>query len=373
MALQLEIAVEAATCRAYGPADGLVVEELPQPWPRADEILVRVHASTVTSGDVRLRAFSGAGIFWLPMRLAFGVLRPRNPVTGMEFSGRVAAVGQRVTTFSVGDAVFGLKIGGANAAYLVLPEAGAIAAKPEGLSFEQAAAVPFGALAALCFVRDLARLKPGQKVLIHGASGAVGVFAVQLARHLGAHVTGVCSRANVGLVKSLGAEVVIDYQAVDFTKGAERYDVILDTVGGTRFSRSRRVLTPRGKQIFVVHGLPHLLQAIWTSLRGGQRVIIGISRDTREDLQFIRGLLASGKIRPVIDRYFGLSDIADAHRYVETGRKRGAVVIDLHRDQAEDVCDRTGVVSMTPAVALRDYFVHPRQPVERADSPLSAA
>lgn len=355
--------MEAATCRAYGPADGLVVEELPQPWPKPDEILVRVHASTVTSGDVRLRAFTGAGIFWLPMRLAFGVLRPRNPVTGMEFSGRVAAVGQRVRTFSVGDAVFGMKIGGANAAYLVVPETGAVAPKPEGISHEQAAAVPFGALASLCFVRDIARLKPGQKVLIHGASGAVGVFAIQLARHLGAHVTGVCSRANVSLVKALGADVVIDYQAVDFTKGTERYDVILDTVGGTRFSRSRRVLTSHGKHIFVVHALPQLLQAFWTSLRGGQRVIIGISRDNKEDLQLIGALLATGKIRPVIDRYFGLSEIALAHRYVETGRKRGAVVIDLRSDEIGKGRGQQDDASGTPAMVLRDYFVSPRQPL----------
>ena len=349
--------MRAATCRAYGPPEGLAVEELPQPWPKAGEILVRVCASTVTSGDVRMRAFSGAGIFWLPMRLAFGVLRPRNPIIGMEFSGRIAAVGARVRNFSVGDPVFGVKLRGANATYLTLPETGVVALKPEGLSFEEAAAVPFGALAALCFVRDVARLKPGQRILIHGASGAVGVFAIRLAKYFGAHVTGVCSKANMSLVASLGADVVIDYQTTDFTQGAECYDVILDTVGGTRFSQTRRVLKPKGRHVFVVHALPQLLQALWTSLWGGRRVIIGISDDTREDLQLISSLVSSGKIRPVIDRIYGLRDIVEAHRYVETGRKRGAVVIDIGRDQ-------TGEVSMTSAMAWSDYCLHSRRLTE---------
>ena len=176
----------AVTCRRYGAPEVLKIEEVARPTPRDDEVLVRVHASSVTSGDVRMRAFTGAGIFWLPMRLLFGVLRPRNPIAGMEFAGTIAAVGQGATGFRVGDAVFGMKIGGANAEFLAIPEAGAIAAKPEGLTFEEAAVVPFGALSALDFLRDFVQIKPGQKILIHGASGAVGVFAVQLAKHFGA-------------------------------------------------------------------------------------------------------------------------------------------------------------------------------------------
>lgn len=349
--------MRAATCRAYGPPEGLTVEELPRPCPKAGEILVRVCASTVTSGDVRLRAFSGAGIFWLPMRLAFGLAGPRNPITGMEFSGRVAAVGPRVRNFAVGDPVFGMKLRGANATYLTMPETGVVAVKPAGLTFEEAAAVPFGALAALCFVRDIARLRAGQRILIHGASGAVGVFAVRLARYFGAHVTGVCSKANMSLVRSLGADAVIDYQTTDFSQAAETYDVILDTVGGTRFSETRRVLRPKGRHVFVVHALPQLLQALWTSLWGGKRVIIGISRDTREDLKLISCLVSSGKIRPVIDRIYGLHDIVEAHRYVETRRKRGAVIIDIARDQ-------TGGDSMAPAMARRDEISPRRRLVE---------
>lgn len=244
--------MKAVTCRRYGPPEVLRVEEIDQPIQKANEVLIRVHASTVTSGDTRMRAFTGAGIFWLPMRLLFGALRPRNPITGMEFSGTVAAIGNSVKSHRVGDAVFGMKIGGANAQYVAVSEKGAIAAKPNNLSFEEAAAVPFGALSALAFLRDFSRLKAGQRILIYGASGAVGVYAIQLAKHFGAEVTAVCSEANADLAKSLGADFVIDYTTVDFTKSNEVYDVILDTIGVTSFSRSKRVLSQNGRHVFLV-------------------------------------------------------------------------------------------------------------------------
>lgn len=320
--------MQAATCRRYGPPEVLKVEEVARPSPKADEVLVRVHASSVSSGDARMRAFSGAGIFWLPMRLLFGVLRPRNPVPGMEFAGTVAAIGQDVANFRVGDAVFGMKIGGANAEFVAVRASGAIAAKPENLSFEEAAVVPFGALSALEFLRDFVRVAPGRKLLIHGASGAVGVFAVQLAKHFGAHVTGVCSAANLELVSSLGADEVIDYAKTDFTQGPDVYDAILDTVGGTSFSRSKRVLAPEGRHVFIVQTLEQLLQALWTAMRPGKRVLIGFSGgDSKDDLLLIKRLIEENRIRPVIDRTYRLQDIADAHRYVQTGRKRGGVVI----------------------------------------------
>lgn len=320
----------AATCRRYGPPEVLRIEEVARPMPKADEIIVRVHASSVTSGDVRMRAFTGAGIFWLPIRLLFGVLRPRNPITGMEFAGTTAAVGQGTTGFRVGDVVFGMKIGGANAEFLAIREAGAIAAKPDGLTFEEAAVVPFGALSALAFLRDFVQIRPGQKILIHGASGAVGAFAVQLAKHFGAHVTGVCSTANLELVTSLGADQVIDYSRADFTQGADVYDAILDTVGGTSFSRSKRVLSPYGRHVFVVQSLTQLLQALWTSMRPGKRVIVGFSAgDSKEDLLLIKRLIEEGRIKPVIDRSYRLHEIVDAHRYVDTGRKRGGVAVSI--------------------------------------------
>ena len=326
--------MKAATCRSYGSPHVLQIEDLPQPLPRRNEVLVEVRASTVTSGDVRLRACTGAGIFWVPLRLVFGVLRPRNPITGMEFAGVVAEVGAQVTKFRVGDKVFGMKIGGANADYLTIRETGAIVTKPEELSFEEAAALPFGALSAFAFLCDFARLQSGQKILVHGASGAVGVFAVQLAKHFGAHVSGVCSTANVDLVKILGADVVIDYTTTDFTKGSELYDIILDTVGGTSFSRIQHVLTPNGRHVFMVQKLPQLLQALWTSMRRGKRVIVGMSGDSQSDLLVIKKLIQAGTITPVIDRIFDLSEIADAHAYVDTGRKRGAIIVTVGRNRA---------------------------------------
>lgn len=320
----------AVTCRRYGPSEVLKIDEVARPTPKHGEVLVRVHASSVTSGDVRMRAFTGAGIFWLPMRLLFGVLRPRNPIAGMEFAGHIAVVGQGVTAFHVGDAVFGMKIGGANAEYLAVREAGAIAAMPDGLTFEEAAVVPFGALSGLEFLRDFVQIKPGQKILIHGASGAVGVFAVQLAKHFGAHVTGVCSTANAELVTSLGADQVIDYSKNDFTQGPTVYDAILDTVGGTSFSRSKRVLAPYGRHVFVVQTLTQLLQALWTSIRRGKRVIVGFSGgDSKDDLLLIRSLIETGRIRPVLDRTYKLQEIVDAHRFVDTGRKRGGVAVSI--------------------------------------------
>lgn len=322
--------MRAVTCRRYGSPDVLRVEEIERPMPAANEVLVAVRSSSVTSGDARMRSFKGAGIFWLPMRLIFGVLRPRDPIWGMEFSGEVVEIGKDVTAFRVGDSVFGMKIGGANADYVAIRESAAIAVKPEALNFAEAAVTPFGALSALDFLRDFAKLKRGERILIHGASGAVGVFSVQLAKHMGATVTGVCSTANVELVKSLGAKAVIDYNVTDFTQVPGVYDVILDTVGGTSFARSKRVLAPNGRHVFVVQDWPQLLQALWTSMRRGKRVVCGFSTgDSKADLEEIGRLIEEGIVRPVIDRSFGLGEIVEAHRYVDTGRKKGGVVVSV--------------------------------------------
>ncbi len=322
--------MRAVACRRYGPPKVLQIEDVERPVPKADEILVAVHSTSVTSGDARMRSFKGAGIYWLPMALMFGVLRPRNQITGMEFSGRVAEIGKDVATFRVGDPVFGMKIGSANAEYVAIRETAAIAIKPDSLAFSDAAVTPFGALSALEFLRDIAKLKAGERILIHGASGAVGVFAVQIAKHMGATVTGVCRGANVELVKSLGADEVVDYTTTDFTKTQDVYDVILDTVGGTSFSRSKRVLAVNGRHVFVVQDWPQLLQAMWTSIRPGKRVICGMSGgDSKSDLAEIAGLIDQGVIKPVVDRTYPLDAIADAHRYVETGRKRGGVVVSV--------------------------------------------
>lgn len=319
--------MKAVMARRYGAPEVLTVEDIPIPSPKPDQVRVRVEATSVTTGDTRLRGFAGAGVFWLPLRLMFGIFRPRRPTPGMEFSGTIDAVGAAVTEFAPGDPVFGMVLRGANAEYLVMPARGTIARRPAGLISAQTAAVPFGALAALAFLRDFARLRAGEKILVVGASGSVGVFAVQLARHFGADVTGVCSSANTALVGELGAHTVIDYKCEDFTQGGDRYDLILDTLGVSRFSRCKRVLKSEGRQVFVSFQFHHLLQAAWTYLRPGKRVICGFSGGSKADLQYIIGLVASGTLRPVIDHEYDLDDIVAAHRYVETGRKRGSLIV----------------------------------------------
>ncbi len=313
--------------RAYGPPNVLGLRRVPRPVPAANEVLVRVMTSSVTSGDVRMRGFVDAGIFWVPMRLMLGIFRPRNPILGMEFSGQVVTFGREVTGFQPGQPVFGITLHGANAEYLLVPQNGAIITRPADLTHQQAAAIPFGALSALVFLRDFGRLGAGERVLIYGASGSVGVFAVQLAKVFGAHVTAVCSTANLGLVKSLGADLVIDYSQEDFTRRGETYDLIFDTVGATIFSRCKRVLAPKGRHLFLVMGLGTILQSLWTSIWGGRRAICGMSGTSREDLTAVCDLVSAGKIKPVVDRAYPLVETVEAHRYVDTGRKRGAVII----------------------------------------------
>ena len=337
--------MKAVTCRRYGAPGVLRLENLPRPTPRKNEVLVRVSATTVTSGDVRMRSFRVPGVFWLPMRLMIGVFRPRNPVSGMEFAGRIEAVGRGVKDFRVGDQVFGMKLGGANAEFVTVPERGLIASKPSQLTDAEAAAMPFGALSALAVLKNAARISRGQKVLIYGASGAVGVFAVQIAKYFGCEVTGVCSAANLDLVGSLGADEVIDYAITDFTGGSKRYDVILDTVGVTSFDRCRRVLTPQGRHVYVAFQGRQILQMVWTFLWRGQRVICSISGESRNDFLFARALVTSGAVRPVVDRIYDLHEIVDAHRYVDTGRKIGAVVIRVGGPPADALFQARGVAA----------------------------
>jgi NADPH:quinone reductase-like Zn-dependent oxidoreductase len=320
--------MKAITCRRYGGPEALNIEELDMPLPKANEVLVRVYATTVTSGDTKMRSAKGAGIFWLPARIAFGFRGLRSLVLGMEFAGQIVEVGSDVNEFGINDMVFGMKIGGANAEYVAISESAVIALKPKTLSYEQAAAVPFGALSALTSLQKFAKVKQGQKILINGASGAVGVFAVQLAKQLGAHVTAVCGTKNVKLVESLGADRVIDYTIADFTKEANAYDAILDTVGNTSFRKCRRLLTPYGRHIHLVPRLSQLMLAIVTAMGLGRRVICPIHMgESRTGLLLIKDLIETGRIRPVVDITFPLQEIRVAHSYVDTGRKRGAVVV----------------------------------------------
>jgi 2-desacetyl-2-hydroxyethyl bacteriochlorophyllide A dehydrogenase len=323
--------MKAIVCTKYGPPDVLQLKEVEKPTPKDNEVLVKIHASTVTSGDVRMRSFTWAPWFGLPARIMFGLRRPRRTIPGNELAGEIEAVGADIAQFKVGDQVYGIiwnvSFGGANAEYICLPE-NEVAIKPANMTYEEAAAAPIGGLTALVLLRK-GKIQPGQKVLIVGASGSVGSFAVQLAKYFGAEVTGVCSTANIEMVKSLGADEVIDYTKEDFTKSGQTYDIIFDAVIKTSFARCKDSLKPRGVFITVDY---LILQALWTSIAGGKKVVFGIANKI-EDLNFLRGLIESGKIKSVIDRCYPLAQTAEAHRYVETGRKKGNVVITVRHNK----------------------------------------
>ena len=320
----------------YGSPDVLHFKEVEKPAPSDDEVLVRVHAATVTAGDVNVRGFTFVPPGFGPLpRLMSGLRKPKRTILGTELAGEIETVGKDVKLFKKGDQVFGIgsEIFGAYAEYACRPEKGALALKPANLTYDEAAAVPFGAGTALYFLRDMAKLQRGQKILVNGASGGVGVYAVQLAKYYGAEVTGVCSTTNVELVKSLGADKVIDYTKEDFTKSGENYDIILDTVvGKTSFSRCKGSLKQNGLYLAVAGGLQEAAQMLWTSITGGKKVIFGSPVERKEELIFIKELVEAGKIRPVIDRRYPLEQTAEAHRYVDKGHKKGSVVITVEHN-----------------------------------------
>jgi NADPH:quinone reductase-like Zn-dependent oxidoreductase len=323
------IPLRAAVCTRYGPPEVVEVREVDTPTPKAKEILVRVVATTVASGDCRVRAWNVPGGFGIPGRLAMGIRGPRKRILGTELAGEVAAVGNDVTLFKKGDAVVAATGAGlgAHAEYVCVAEDAAVVRKPAKMTYEEAATLPFGGLSALFFLRDLGRVRPGQKVLIYGASGSVGTAAVQLARHFGAQVTGVCSTTNLALVRSLGAHKVIDYTKEDFARAGETYDVVFDTVGKTSFSRCKGLLTPKGRYLPAVAGLWQFVRTPLTSMMGGKRLLTGIAPGRKEGLVFLNGLVEAGQLRAVIDRRYPLDQIVEAHRYVEQGHKKGNVVI----------------------------------------------
>ena len=297
-------------CTKYGPPDVLQLKDVAKPAPKDNEILIKIYATAVTSSDCLIRGSKVPLRLWLPMRLVIGLTKPRNPILGMVLTGAVEAVGTEVTRFQKGNQVYAFNIRcGTYAEYTCLPENSVLAFKPSTVTYEEATAVPYGGLLALHFLRKI-QLQSGQKVLIYGASGAVGTAAIQLARHFGAEVTGVCGTTNVALVKSLGADTVIDYTQEDVTNRGERYDCIFDAVGKRKSSKlkvqCKTALTPNGKYLSVDDGSPKLQS---------------------EDLLFLKELVEAGKIKPVIDRSYPLEHIVEAHRYVETGHKKGNVVI----------------------------------------------
>ena len=314
--------MRAAVHDRYGPPEVLRIEDVERPVPNDDEVLVKVHATTVNRTDTHMRA--ARPFLW---RFMLGLRRPKRRILGLEFAGEVVAVGANVTEFEVGDRVFGLR-SGSHAEYICAREAGVLAHVPAGMAFEEAAAVCDGGTQALApLVR--AGVGEGTRLLVYGASGSCGTAAVQLAkRHLGAHVTAVCNTKNVELVRSLGADEVIDYLHEDFTKNGETYDVILDAVGKHSFLRSRRSLVPGGL-FLATDGLHNFPLALITSRIGDRKVTFTIARPTKQDALLLKELVEAGKYRPVIDRTQPFEEVVEAHRYVDTLQKTGNVVLTL--------------------------------------------
>jgi len=325
--------MKAIVATKYGPPEVLELTEVAKPVPGDNDILVKVYATTVTSGDSRVRGFIVPVSFWIPARLTLGLRKPKKAILGMVVAGEVESVGKEVNRFKQGDQVYAYDITrlSAYAEYACVSENSAISLKPSTVTYEDAAAIPFGAITALSFLKK-GGIHSGQKVLIYGASGSVGTFAVQLAKYFGAEVTAVCSTTNLGLVKDLGADHVIDYTKEDFTGSGETYDIIFDTVGKSSLSACLTPLKKDGTYLQAVAGPGLLIQMLWASRRTGKTLIGGTQVPTTEDLMYLNELVEAGKIKPVVDRCYPLEQMVEAHRYVDGGHKKGNVVISVeHR------------------------------------------
>ncbi len=317
--------MKAVVYHEYGNPNVFKLAEVTEPTPKENEVRIKIHATTVTAAEGLMRR--GEPVWG---RIIIGLRKPRKNILGIELAGEIDAIGKNVTRFQVGDQVYGFTgFGlGAYAEYTCMPEDGSLAIKPANMTYEEAATSVDGATTSLFFLKEKGKIQAGQKVLINGASGSIGTFAVQLAHYFGAEVTGVCSARNVELVYSLGADNVIDYTQEDFTKGDEQYDIIFDTVGKSSFARCKNVLRKNGCYLPTVGLINHPLM-MWTSLWGGKRVITGMSIEKRESLNFLRTLIEVGQLKTIIDRSYPLEQMAEAHQYVDSGHKRGNVVITL--------------------------------------------
>ncbi|MCW3998316.1 MAG: NAD(P)-dependent alcohol dehydrogenase [Candidatus Bathyarchaeota archaeon] len=325
--------MKAIVYEKYGSPEVLQLKDVEKPSPKDNEVLVKIFAADVACEDPMMRSFSFSGLFWLPLRIKFGILKPKRKILGSEFAGEIEAVGKDVKKFQKGDQVFGVDLSGlgAYAQYKCLSQDEIVVIKPTNITYEEAAPV-CGLLAAWNNLKDQANIQSGQKVLINGASGNLGTAAVQIAKHFGAEVTGVCSTTKLELVRSLGADHVIDYTKEDFTKCGEAYDIVFDAVSKSSFSRCKKLLTQKGIYLSAYPGLTHILQVLWTKKIGSKKAkftATGLLPVT-ERLAFLKeimGLVEAGKIKNVIDRIYPWEQIADAHRYVEKGHKKGSVII----------------------------------------------
>jgi NADPH:quinone reductase-like Zn-dependent oxidoreductase len=342
--------MKAIVCTKYGPPDVLQLQEVAKPTRKEDEILIRIYATSVNYGDLVARNFKEISprkfnmpfLFWLISKIYFGLRKPKITILGSEFAGEIESAGKDVKSFRQGDQVFGYlgQSMGAYAEYLCMPEDGVLAKKPANMTFEEAAVVPMGAIMALFLLREKGNIQPGQKVLVNGASGSIGSAAVQLAKsHFGAEVTGVCSTPRLELVKSLGADKVIDYTKEDFTQSGETYDLIFDILGKSSFSRCKSALSQNGRYLLASFKMRQLAQMLWTSMIGslpgrqtGKKVICALAPGSIEDLISVKELIEEGKIKAAIDRRFPLEQAAEAHSYVEQGHKKGHVVITVEHN-----------------------------------------
>lgn len=326
--------MKAVVCTKYGPPEVLKIKEIEKPFPKDNEILVKIFATTVTAADFRVRSFNVPPSFWLPARLILGLKKPRKSVLGMELSGKIESIGKDVKLFKEGDEIFAatLQSFGAYAEYKCLPEHGPIALKPKNLTYEEAAAIPIGARTAYFHLKNIANVKSDKKVLIYGASGSVGTYAVQIAKYFGADVTGVCSTANLELVKSLGADKVIDYKAGNFIENFETYDIIFITIDKCPFNACEKALNKNGIYLNVGR-LTKSLKMIWISLTTSKKIVVGKnSPETAEALFILKKLIEKGELSPVIDRNYSLNQIVEAHRYADKGHKKGNITITVNQN-----------------------------------------
>lgn len=326
--------MKAIVCEYYGSPDSLHLREVPKPIPKTHEVLIKIHATTVTMGDCEIRRFNIPALFWLPLRLIIGITKPRKGIFGQELAGEVEALGQGVTQFKKGDPVFApttIHLG-AYAQYISLPQRYLTKFAPGSMTFDEASTIPTGGINGLHFIRK-ANIQPGEKVLINGAGGSIGTYALQLAKSYGAAVTCVDSGIKLEMLRRLGADEVIDYAQGDFTRNDKKYDVIIDVIGKSSFSRSVNSLTPRGRYVLGNPTLSGMIRGMGTSMLSDKKIIFQIADYKPENLVLIKDLIESKKLKPVIDKRYSLEEVAEAHRYVDAGLKAGNVVIRVNHQE----------------------------------------